>query len=543
MSTLAPYRTQSNTSLDAGVCFDTVVAPFLRAEGLPFADVLSAAEIEQAFAVEEALFAQEDIFSTPIVLWAFLAQSLRDGKQSACRQAVMDIRAYLHKMGLPIPSPNTGDYCRARVKLSPLAVRHLGRHLAEELERRADSSWLWHGMAPKLVDGFTFTMMDTPENQAQFPQLTSQAPGIGFPIARACGILSLTTAALHDLAIGPYEGKDTGETALLRRMLDNFGPGDLGVFDRYYCSYMMIALLRLRGAHVCARLHQCRKSDFRRGKRLGPGDHIITWTRPARPDWMSEELYAQIPETLTLREIQFDVKEPNHRPTIITVVTTLIDPEEYPSEDIAELYNYRWNAELDIRAIKITLQLDHILCKSPRMVELRLRVGVLGYNLIRRLIVAAALATNEQADAEDQTDSTAPEGRPEATKRARGTESRRDNGPAHKDRAVGAPRDGTAATSGDRAARPKRPKTHRRLPRELSFTGACQSVLSSWMLLSTGACGDLRSRWECTMQEIAASVVANRPGRIEPRALKRRRHRYPLMTRTRQELRDELTKT
>jgi hypothetical protein len=122
------------------------------------------------------------------------------------------------------------------VKLSPLAVRRLGRRLAEELKRRADPSWLWHGMAPKLVDGFTFTMMDTPENQAQFPQLTSQAPGIGFPIARACGILSLTTAALHDLAIGPYEGKETGETALLRRMLDNFGPGDLGVFDRVHFS-------------------------------------------------------------------------------------------------------------------------------------------------------------------------------------------------------------------------------------------------------------------------------------------------------------------
>ena len=111
MSTPAPYRTQSNTSLDAGVSFETVVAPFFQAEGLPFADVLSAADIEQAFAVEEALFAQEDIFSTPIVLWAFLAQSLRDGKQSACRQSVIDIRACLLKMGLPIPSPNTGDYC------------------------------------------------------------------------------------------------------------------------------------------------------------------------------------------------------------------------------------------------------------------------------------------------------------------------------------------------------------------------------------------------------------------------------------------------
>jgi len=540
MSTLTSYPTQNNRSLDSGVSFDTVVAPFLQAEGLPFADVLSAADIEQTFAVENALFAQKDIFSTPIVLWAFLAQSLRDGKQSACRQAVTDIRAYLLKMGRPIPSPNTGDYCRARVKLSPPAVRRLGRHVAEELERRADPSWLWHSMAPKLVDGFTFTMMDTEDNQAQFPQLASQDPGIGFPIARACAILSLTTAAIHDLALGPYEGKETGETALLRQMLDHFGPGDLGVFDRYYCSYMMIGLLHLRGAHVCARLHQRRKSDFRRGKRLSDGDHIVTWTRPQRPDWMPEALYAQIPETLTLREIQFEVTEPHRRVTRITVVTTLIDPQTYPKEDIAELYNYRWNVELDIRAIKDTLNLRHVLCKSPRMVALHLRVTLLGYNLIRRLIAAAALATSEQAAAKDNTDAPADEDQTNAP------------GPTQtlaptQDQAAMRPRD-EAAPAGDSRnttsqAQQITAKTRRRQPRELSFTAACQSVLSSWMLLSTGVCRDARKRWQCTMQEILASVVSNRPGRVEPRALKRRRHHYPLMKRPRQQLRKELAKT
>ena len=132
MSTLTPYQTQSNRSLDTAVSFDTVVAPFLQAEGLPFGDVLSAADIEQTFAVEDALFAQKDIFSTPIVLWAFLAQSLRDGKQCACRQAVMDIRSYLLKMARPIPSPNTGDYCRARGLLPEVSNEWIRRLLKRE---------------------------------------------------------------------------------------------------------------------------------------------------------------------------------------------------------------------------------------------------------------------------------------------------------------------------------------------------------------------------------------------------------------------------
>ena len=81
MSTVAVCETARNNR------FQTVVEPFLQQKGLPFAQVLSAQDVEQAFADEDALFAQNDIFSTPIVLWAFLAQGLRDGKGAACAAA------------------------------------------------------------------------------------------------------------------------------------------------------------------------------------------------------------------------------------------------------------------------------------------------------------------------------------------------------------------------------------------------------------------------------------------------------------------------
>src|SRR4030043_210930 len=156
-------------------------------------------------------------------------------------------------------------------------------------------------------------MPDTPENQAAFPQHRAQRPGVGLPLARACGVLSLATAAVCDLAVGPYAGKQTGEPALLRQLLETFNAHDVVVFDRYFCSFMMLALLSQRGVHVCARLHHCRRSDFRRGRRLGPGDHLIAWTRPQRPTWMTPEQYAQMPETLILREVQFAVTVPGCR--------------------------------------------------------------------------------------------------------------------------------------------------------------------------------------------------------------------------------------
>ena len=456
--------------------FDNIADPFLQKTGLPFASVLDAHTIQQTFQKEDALFAKDDLFSTPIILWAFLAQTLRDGKGAACAAAVADIAAYMVQIGQQPPSGDTGDYCRARAKLNLTALQCLVRQSDQELETQADLSWLWKGRHCKLVDGFTFTMPDTQANQDMYPQLTTQEPGVGFPIARVCAIMSLATACICDVAIGPFEGKETGETALLRQILDSFNEGDVAVFDRYYCSYMMIALLKHRGVDVCVRLHQARHSDFRRGRRLGSDDHLVTWYRPQRPQWMSLEEYAQIPENIDLRETRYQVTEPGKETEIITVVTTLTDPAEYSKEDIAELYGLRWNVELDIRQIKQTLNLDHVRCKSPEMVLRELWVTLLAYNLIRKLTAAAA-------------------------------------------------------------------SVHGKQPRRLGFTLACQTVLASWMLLSTGSCRNPKAMYTILLKYVADNEVANRPGRMEPRVLKRRRHRYPLMTRPRHELQTELVKT
>lgn len=456
--------------------FSVIADSFLHTPGLPFASVLNAESIERVFREEEALFGQADIFSTPIVLWAFLAQTLRDGKGVACSSAVADIAAYMLQTGQRPPCGDTGDYCRARAKLSQTALRRLAGEAADQLEQEAPASWLWKGLHTKLVDGFTFTMPDTPDNQEVFPQIGAQCPGVGLPIARTCVVLSLATACVCDLAVGPYEGKETGETALLRTLLDTFDESDVVVFDRYYCSFLMLALLAQRGLHVCARRHQCRASDFRRGRRLGPGDHLVTWTRPPRPRWMSPPQYDRIPETLTLREVKFQVTVPGRRTESITIVTTLTDPQTYSREDLAELYGFRWNAELDIRQIKQTLHLDHVRCKTPAMVLRELWVTVLAYNLIRKLIATAAMI-------------------------------------------------------------------HRKPPRRLSFTLACQSLLASWMVLATGSCRDRRALYKLLLAHLAAHEVANRPGRIEPRVLKRRRHRYPLMQQPRAQLRAKLLKT
>jgi putative transposase len=457
--------------------FRKVVAAFLANAALPFAHIVSAERIERVFARHGSLFGQDTVYSTALMLWSFLGQVLRDGKEASCQAAVARVVAYCQQEQIAPPTADTGDYCRARAKLSEAALRELSGQVAADTEASAEDAWLWNGKHAKLIDGFTFTMPDTPQNQAAYPQQKSQKSGVGLPIARAVVILSLATACVMDLALGPYAGKQTGEPALLRQLFARLGEGDIAVADRYYCSFMMIALLLAQGTQVCARKHQRRHSDFRRGKRLGKCDHLIVWTRPARPEWMDEATYQRIPETLELREIRFQVIESGRRTRSIDVITTLTDAEQYTKEDIAQLYGFRWNSELDIRSIKDSLHLIHVRCKSPEMVRRELWTTLLAYNLIRTTAAAAALLHGKQ-------------------------------------------------------------------PRQISFSGTCQYVLASWMLHAAGLIPASKLVDQCLtmLKHIAACEVANRPGRLEPRVLKRRKHGYPLMQKPRQVLRDELHK-
>jgi putative transposase len=204
-------------------------------------------------------------------------------------------------------------------------------------------------------------------------------------------LLSLATAMVQGMAPGPYAGKETGETALLRELLVRLRPGDILLADRYYCSYFMIALLLELHIDFVARVHQRRDVDFRRGQRLGVGDHVVTWARPAKPDWMDEATYARMPASIQVREVQVQVDQPGFRTESLVVVTTLTDAAQYTKDDVAELYHQRWLVELDIRTIKVTLGMDVLRCQSAEMVRREIWTCLLAYNLIRQTMLEAAL--------------------------------------------------------------------------------------------------------------------------------------------------------
>ena len=207
-----------------GQSFSLVRQAFLQADGLPFGDLLSEDDIQQAFETEHACFARDegDIYTPAITLWAFLSQALHAQRLRSCAAAVSRVIVLCVALGRRPPSPDTGAYCRARAKLPEAVLRRLVYEVAGQLESRVPPDWLWLGRHVKVGDGTTLITLDTPENQKVWPQPRTQKPGLGFPILRMVVLFSLATAAVCGVAIGPYQGKQTGEPALLRALLDRF---------------------------------------------------------------------------------------------------------------------------------------------------------------------------------------------------------------------------------------------------------------------------------------------------------------------------------
>lgn len=374
-----------------------VLAPFLQADGLPFADVLTAADIEQAFADEQVAFGQTThSFWTPaLTLWTFLSQVLEGIK--SCRAAVKRAFAAMLLAG-DVHSCDTGNYCRARAKLATGVLQRLTKQVAQRLEDQAPATWRWKIRPVTLVDGFTVSAPDTDANQEAFPQPNTQKPGLGFPLLRIVALFSLATAACQGLAFGPYQGKETGETALFRKLIGQLTAGTIVLADRFYCSYFLVALLMDAGVDVVVRLHQRRASGFRRGDQQS-NDQVVEWLRPKQPKWMDDATYATMPEVLKVREIRKVIDIPGFRVKKLHVVTTLLDEQEYRTEEIADLYRNRWHVELDIRALKGTLQMDELRCKTPFMLEKEIWAHFLGYNLIRKVAAQAALLRGVEARA------------------------------------------------------------------------------------------------------------------------------------------------
>lgn len=417
---------------------------------------------------------RDRIWNPVITFWTFLVQVLHP--DCSCREAVADVLAEQAGLSAGRISPDASAYCQARKRL-PLSVfvaalRKVGRCLQD----KAGEAFLWHGRRVRLVDGSSCSMADTPSLQAAFGQPDGQKAGCGFPVVRLVAMFCWATGAVLDVAMGAYR---SSELTLVGQLWKHLQHADIVLADRFYCTYVILCELLARGCDAVFRLHggRSRTVDFRKGKRLGHDDRLMTWDRPTVcPRGLSQAQWMSLPEHLTIRVIRFATAVAGFRSRTIVVATTLLDPVAYPREQIAALYGDRWTVELRLRDIKTTMQMDVLRGKSPDIVRKEILMHLLAYNLIRALMWQAA-------------------------------------------------------------------QKHGRPLHRLSFAGTVEHLNALapylWVYAGTPRYAIL---YALLLEWIARDTLAHRPGRIEPRAVKRRPKKYTRLNRPRHELQQVLLK-
>ncbi len=350
---------------------------FFQLAGLPFKGLLPDDLIK---AIHQSGDVRSTVFTPLVTLRTFIFQVL--SSTGACKEAVAHV--LIERIGLDYNANcmNTGPYCKARLRLKLSHLKAAVKASGLALHKQASDNWLWNGYRVMLVDGTTLLMPDTDNNQKTFPQQRAQKPGLGFPIVRLVGLVSLATGSCVDFAMGPFQGKGTGETSLFSHLIRSLGKQDLLLADRYYTSYANIALLKKQGTPLVFRQRSTVKSDFCRGRPLGTKDQLILVKKPKKKTvWISDSVWAELPNELWIRE--FSVKG-------TVYVTTLIDVRTYPKTSLATLYQQRWQIEVDFRSIKTQMGMEMLRCKTAPMVEKEIAVHLLAYNLIRANLARAA---------------------------------------------------------------------------------------------------------------------------------------------------------
>lgn len=334
---------------------------------------------------DQGLNSRDRIYCLRLTFECFLWQML--APSTSCREVVRQVQALFRLHGRGPVDEGDSAYVQARQRLPRERFDQALAATAQAADRRVGPAGGLQGRPVKVVDGSTTQMADTPKNQQRYPQPRSQKPGCGFPVMKLVVLFSLASGAVLDVMLGSLLHHDL---RLLRELWERFKKGDILLGDRAYGEYTTLAALPARGVDVVARLHQRRKVDFRKARRLSKNDGLFVWAK----GWQQSEIlspaeWGLLPAQITVRILRFTATIRGFRGRRITLVTTLLDPKLYPADELIALYARRWRLELCLRDLKTTMGMEQLRCKSPDMAEKELLAYLIAHNLVRCVIAEA----------------------------------------------------------------------------------------------------------------------------------------------------------
>jgi len=337
-------------------------------------------------AQEEGPNSRDRVFSLRLTFECFVWQMLKPN--TSCREVVRQVQTLLRLQGRAPVDEGDSAYIQARQRLPQERLEKALAATAPAANRRAKPGSHLQGRTVKVVDCSTTQLPDTGANQQRYPQPGSQKPGCGFPVMKFLVLFSMASGAVLDVVMAGWRNHDL---RLFRRVWNQLKTEDIVLGDRAYGDYVTLASLPRQGVDMVARLHQQRKVDFRKAKRLAKQDGLFVWTKGwQQSDILSAREWRQLPAQITVRLLRFTATIRGHRARRITLVTTLLDPNLYPAGELMALYCRRWRLELCLRDLKTTMGLESLRCQSPEMAQKELLAYLVAHNLIRCVMAQAA---------------------------------------------------------------------------------------------------------------------------------------------------------
>jgi hypothetical protein len=399
--------------------------------------------------------------------WCMLWQALNP--DASGREVVRQLQALFELEEGPKLSEEDGAYCRAKARLPLAEFPKALAATAQAADRLAPAMTLLRSRPLKAVDGSALTLSDTPKNRKAYPPLQC-ADRPSFPMMRIVVIFSVLSGAISALASGSWAGS---ELALFSSLSQQLIAGDILLGDRGFGCYPLIAWAKL-SLEVDFIGRTTRRVDGRRRlRRLAPNDWLVLWKRSPKPSpWLSALQWAALPPEMTLRIVRGRCHAKGFRVRQITLVTTLLDPQLYPAQEILQAYLRRWRLEMCLDDLKTTLKMEFLRSHSPQMAQKEVFMRLIAHNLIR---CTAAQAATE----------------------------------------------------------------HRVALERVSFKGSVDALRHFSHAMARARSKKKRQQlWAQLLRTLAADLLPERPNRREPRAVKRKKNKYPRLNAPRRIFRD-----
>jgi len=301
----------------------------------------------------------------------------------------LPIENVVRRLDLVLPGENgepqkvgKGAICTARARVGADPLRTLFQITAKHWGSKSADHYRWRDLRVLGADGVVLRVPDSPENREEFHLPGSARRSAGYPQIRGVGLLDLRSRKLVDFDFADCK---TGELTLAGPLLERVPEHSVTVLDRLYIDYHLLHRIAFGGEQRHWLVRARKNLKWKVIRRLGRGDELVEITfSPA-----VRRAHPELPETFQARVIRYHRK--GFRPRVL--ITSLLDPKQYPATEIADLYCERWELELSYDEIKThTLEREEaIRSKTPEGVRQEIWGLLIAYNLVRHEMECIAL--------------------------------------------------------------------------------------------------------------------------------------------------------